>query len=58
MIMKKAIFRFLARLNKLLLPSYSKRKLDLSKASTFQMAIIGWRSYVTMRALESDGGDQ
>lgn len=49
--MKKAIFRFLARLNSLLLPSYSKKKLDLSKASKLQMMLIGWRYYVTTRAL-------
>lgn len=49
--MKKAFFRFLARLNGLLLPSYSKKKLDLSKATKFQMMIIGWRYYVTTRAL-------
>jgi hypothetical protein len=49
--MKQALFKLLARLNKLLLPSYSKRKLDLSKASKLQLAIIGWRYYVTMRAL-------
>jgi len=49
--MKHAFFRILARLNKLLLPSYSKKKLDLSKASRLQMAIIGWRYYITLRAL-------
>jgi hypothetical protein len=49
--MKQAFFRILARLNKLLLPSYSKKKLDLSKASRLQMAVIGWRYYVTLRAL-------
>ena len=50
--MKKAFFRFLAQLNKLILPSYSKRQLDLSKASKWQMAIIGWRYYVTTKALD------
>ncbi len=49
--MKKAFFKFLARLNKLVLPSYSKQNLDLSKASKLKMAIIGWRYYVTIRAL-------
>ena len=49
--MKKAFFRFLAKVNKALLPSYSKRKLDLAKASKFQMALIGWRYYVTTNAL-------
>jgi len=49
--MKKAFFKFLAKLNKAVLPSYSKRQLDLAEASKFQMAIIGWRYYVTTRAL-------
>ncbi len=49
--MKQTLFRMLARLNKWLLPSYSKQRLDLSRASKWQMAIIGWRYYVTTRAL-------
>ncbi|MEL7269953.1 MAG: SsrA-binding protein [Bacteroidota bacterium] len=44
-------FKFLAKVNKVLLPSYTKRRLDLSKASKFQLAIIGWRYYVTTKAL-------
>jgi len=50
--MEKAFFKFLAKVNKVLLPSYSKKRLDLSKASKFQMAIIGWRYYITIRALD------
>jgi hypothetical protein len=50
--MKKAFYKFLAKVNKAVLPSYSKRQLDLSSASKFQMAIIGWRYFVTTRALE------
>ncbi|MDG5492591.1 SsrA-binding protein [Psychroserpens sp. SPM9] len=49
--MKQNFFKALAKLNKLLLPSYSKQQLDLSKASKLQLAIIGWRVYVTKRAL-------
>jgi hypothetical protein len=49
--MKIKIFRILAKLNKALLPSYSKKQLDLSKASKLQLAIIGWRVYVTKNAL-------
>jgi hypothetical protein len=45
------IFQLLAKLNKVLLPSFSKKQLDLSKAKKWQMAIIGWRYYVTKRAL-------
>jgi hypothetical protein len=50
--MKKVIFKILAKANKTLLPSYTKRQLDLSKASKFQLAIIGWRIYVTKNALD------
>jgi hypothetical protein len=50
--MKKLIFKLLAKLNKALLPSFSKRQLDLSKASKLQLAIIGWRAFVTMNALD------
>ncbi|WP_430906372.1 SsrA-binding protein [Maribacter sp. 2-571] len=49
--MKLAFFRFLAKVNSVLLPSYTKKRLDLSKASKIQLAIIGWRYYVTTRAL-------
>ncbi len=44
-------YKLLAKLNKYILPSYSKRGLDLSKASKLQLAIIGWRYFVTSKAL-------
>ena len=50
--MKKQVFKFLAKVNKMILPSYSKRRLDLAKATKIQMAIIGWRSYVTKNSLD------
>ncbi|WP_033956662.1 hypothetical protein [Psychroserpens jangbogonensis] len=50
--MKKGIFKALAKINKAVLPSYTKRNLDLSKATNIQLGIIGWRVYVTKRALE------
>lgn len=50
--MKKAFFKFLAKLNRSILPSYSKKQLDLSKATKLQLAIIGWRVYVTKNALD------
>ena len=49
--MKKGLFKTIARLNALLLPSYTKKKLDLSKASKLQLAIIAWRAYITKRVL-------
>ncbi|MFK7831802.1 MAG: SsrA-binding protein [Winogradskyella sp.] len=49
--MKTSIFKLIAKVNKAMLPSYSKKRLDLSKASKFQLAIIGWRVYVTKHSL-------
>jgi len=46
------MFKQLATINKILLPSFSKQQLDLAKAKKWQMAIIGWRFYVTKKALE------
>ncbi|MEO8772779.1 MAG: SsrA-binding protein [Gelidibacter sp.] len=50
--MKKSFFKFLAKINKAILPSYSKQQLDLSKATKTQMAIIGWRLFVTKNAID------
>ena len=50
--MKKQVFKILAKVNKLILPSYSKKQLDLAKATKLQMAIIGWRWFVTKNALD------
>lgn len=50
--MKKRFFKILAKMNRALLPSYSKKQLDLSKASKLQMAVIGWRLFVTKNALD------
>ena len=49
--MKIVFFKILAKINKVFLPSYSKKRLDLSKASKIQMAIIGWRYWVTTNAI-------
>lgn len=45
------MFKILARINKILLPSFTKQGLDLSKANKWQMALIGYRYFVTTRAL-------
>jgi hypothetical protein len=50
--MKKHIFKCLAKANKICLPSYSKKQLDLTKATKLQLAIIGWRAYATMQSLD------
>lgn len=50
--MRTNIFKVIAKINKAILPSYSKKQLDLSRASKLQLAIIGWRAYVTKNALD------
>ncbi len=50
--MKKRFFKSLAKINKAILPSFTKRQLDISKANKFQLAIIGWRAYVTLNSLD------
>ncbi|SCX90902.1 SsrA-binding protein [Flavobacterium caeni] len=46
------MFKLLAKINKLLLPSFTKQGLDLTKASSWQKALIAWRYFVTARALD------
>jgi len=46
------MFKTLAKINKAILPSFTKKQLDISKASKFQLAIIGWRAFVTMNSLD------
>jgi len=50
--MKKTVFKVLAKVNKAVLPSYTKIRLDLTKATKIQLAIFGWRLYVTKNALD------
>ncbi|AIJ38123.1 SsrA-binding protein [Flavobacterium psychrophilum] len=47
------MYKIIAKLNKIILPSFSKQRLDLAKAKKWQMAIIGYRYFVTKKALES-----
>lgn len=47
-----AMFKILAKLNKWLLPNYTKEQLDLTKATKFQKAVIAWKYFVTSRALD------
>lgn len=49
--MKKQVFKILAKLNKAVLPSYTKKGLDLTKATKLQLMVFGWRLYVTKEAL-------
>ena len=47
------MYKLLAKINKIILPSFSKQQLDLSKAKKWQLAIIGYRFFVTKKALEN-----
>ena len=46
------MYKMLAKLNKFLLPNFTKQQVDLSKAKKWQITIIGWRYFVTIRALQ------
>jgi hypothetical protein len=48
----KLMFKILAKINKIIFPSFTKKRLDLAKANKWQMAIIGYRYYVTTRAID------
>ncbi len=45
------MFRLIAKINKLILPSFTKKRLDLTKAKKWQLALLGWKFYITKRAL-------
>jgi hypothetical protein len=49
--MKKQLFRTLAKINKAILPSFTKQRLDLAKATKIQMALFGYKLWVTKNAL-------
>ncbi|HYF70628.1 MAG TPA: hypothetical protein VD884_20980 [Ohtaekwangia sp.] len=50
--MKKQVFKILARINKAILPRYSKR--DINKLSALDKAIVAFRYWVTINSLEKD----
>ncbi|HMV09487.1 MAG TPA: hypothetical protein PK325_18410 [Cyclobacteriaceae bacterium] len=48
--MKKALFKILARVNKAILPRYSKG--DLTRLTKTQKAIVAFRYWVTVNSLD------
>jgi hypothetical protein len=48
------MYKFLAKINKVLLPSFTRKQLDMSKAKKWQLALIAWRYFVTVRALDEN----
>ncbi|MDG1804223.1 SsrA-binding protein [Flavicella sp.] len=49
--MKKQLYKSIAKFNKLVLPSFGKKQLDMSKAKKWQLAIIGYRAFITKKSL-------
>jgi hypothetical protein len=49
--MKKQFYKMLAKFNKLVCPSFTKSGLDMAKAKKWQLAMIGWRYFVTKNSL-------
>jgi len=47
----KVVFKLLATINKVILPSFSKKRLDLKHANKFQMLIVAYRYYITKNSL-------
>jgi hypothetical protein len=48
--MRKSVFKILAQINKLILPRYSKK--DITKLSKLEKAIVAYRYWVTIHAIE------
>ena len=48
--LQKKFFKILARINKVILPRYSKR--DLAKLSKIEKALVAYRYWVTTHALD------
>jgi hypothetical protein len=46
------MYKIVAKVNRLLLPSLSKKQVDLAKAKKWQLALLAWRFYVTKKALK------
>jgi|TARA_B110000444_G_C18325011_1_gene360171 hypothetical protein len=49
--MKLLLFKIIAKLNRLLLPSLSKRKIDLTKITMIEKAVLGWKLYITKKVI-------
>lgn len=51
MSMKRTVFKILARINKVFLPTYSFKGIDLYRAPKLQLIILEWRCFVTKHSL-------
>lgn len=48
--MKKIVFQALAKINKVLMPRFSKK--DITKLSKVEQALVGYRYWVTTNSLD------
>ncbi|MBT3561838.1 SsrA-binding protein [Flavobacteriaceae bacterium] len=48
----KNIFKVIAKINRVILPSLTKNGLDPVKATKFQLLLLGWRYYITKNSLD------
>lgn len=45
------LFKTLAKINKIILPSLTKQQVDVTKLKKWQQLLLAYRYYVTLRAL-------
>ncbi|MDT0555936.1 SsrA-binding protein [Patiriisocius hiemis] len=50
--MKKQFFKMLAKINKAILPSLTKKGVDIAKLTKLQKVLFGYRLWVTKNALD------
>jgi hypothetical protein len=48
--MKKSVFKVLAKINKAIMPRFSKK--DITRLSKFDQALVAYRYWVTINALD------
>lgn len=48
--MKKSVFKILAKVNKAIMPRFSKK--DITRLSKFEQALVAYRYWVTVNALD------
>ena len=48
----KFFFKIVAYLNKIILPSLTKKRVDPAEATKFQLLLIGYRYFITKKSLD------
>ena len=48
----KHLFKVIAIINKIVLPSLTKKRVDPIRASKLQLLLLGWRYFVTKNSLD------